>query len=60
MPKYKKTKEDVERLKLIKQNIKNCVYEIKTLKETIKSLKLERKQIKAKYEVSNVLPEPLV
>jgi len=60
MPKYKKTKEDVERLKLIKQNIKNCVYEIKTLKETIKALKLERKQIKAKYEVSNVLPEPLV
>ena len=60
MPKYKKTKEDVERLKLIKQNIKNCVYEIKTLKETIKALKLERKQIKAKYEVSNVMPEPLV
>ena len=60
MPKYKKSKEDVERLKLIKQNIKNCVYEIKTLKETIKALKLERKQIKAKYEVSNVLPEPLV
>jgi hypothetical protein len=49
MPKSLKSKEDVARLKLIKQELLSHFANLKTTKEVIKVLKAERNSIKAKY-----------
>ncbi len=61
MPKSIKSKEDIQKLKAIKQAIQEDFVALKTLKNDIKSLKAERKEINSKYAVQPaVVAEPTI